>query len=178
MEDICRNIFLLFLGRWCELRIILFVQKIFSARLVIQQKQYWQLNWLNKQTWRWGQLIEHYTILIHFDVIWSSRQTSLGPEATRNTVSLLLSLRINLYPSINLYRFICYIYSPKTRYRPPVSVLFGVENITRTWNFSAQCVLCFWVGKWRHFWWWAVGELNELCRQARPTSYLSTMPMR
>ena len=32
--------------------------------------------------------------------------------------------------------------------------------------FSVHSIWCLWVGKMHHFWWWTVGEVNWLCRQA------------
>ena len=40
--------------------------------------------------------------------------------------------------------------------------------------FSAQSVWCLWLGKQHHFWWWTVGEVNWLCRQAGRPNKQST----
>ena len=95
----------------------------------------------------------------------------------------ILSHSFSLSGSTSIPRLICIdLFVISIHPRPGIGRRYRscleLKTKTRTWKFSAQCVLCLWVGKWRHFWWWAVGELNELCRQARPTSYLSTMPMR
>ena len=50
----------------------------------------------------------------------------------------------------------------------------GGELVPASTIFFAQSLWCLCVGKWHHFWWWTVGEVNWLCRQAGQANNQST----